>query len=74
LIPGLVDMHAHVAGDVLDEKGQPGDRWDREAGLSFLRTLLQFGVTTVSPRSRPSDDGRQRALTSIAMKRRCRSG
>ena len=47
LIPGLVDMHAHVAGDVLDEKGQPGDRWDREAGLSFLRTLLQFGVTTV---------------------------
>ena len=47
VIPGLIDMHAHVAGDVIDEKGQPGDRWDREAALSFLRTLLQFGVTTV---------------------------
>ena len=47
VIPGLVDMHAHVAGDVMDEKGEPGDRWDREVALSFLRTLLAFGVTTV---------------------------
>jgi imidazolonepropionase-like amidohydrolase len=47
LIPGLVDMHAHVAGDVMDENGEPGDRWEREVALSFLRTLLAFGVTTV---------------------------
>ena len=47
LIPGLVDMHAHVAGDVMNERGEPGDRWEREVALSFLRTLLAFGVTTV---------------------------
>jgi metallo-beta-lactamase class B len=46
-IPGLIDMHAHVAGDVLNEKGEPGDRWNRDVALSFLRTLLQFGVTTI---------------------------
>jgi len=47
VIPGLIDMHAHVAGDVISEKGEPGDRWDREVALSFLRSLLQIGVTTV---------------------------
>lgn len=47
VIPGLIDMHAHVAGDVINEKGEPGDRWEREVALSFLRTLLRFGVTTV---------------------------
>src|SRR5688572_2223731 len=47
LIPGLIDMHAHVAGDVMNEKGEPGDRWEREFALSFLRSLLAFGVTTV---------------------------
>jgi imidazolonepropionase-like amidohydrolase len=47
VIPGLIDMHAHVAGDVLNERGEPGDRWDREIALSFLRTFLQFGVTTI---------------------------
>src|SRR5262245_52723094 len=38
VMPGLIDMHAHVAGDVLNERGEPGDRWDREVALSFLRT------------------------------------
>jgi imidazolonepropionase-like amidohydrolase len=47
VMPGLIDMHAHVAGDVLNERGEPGDRWDREVALSFLRTFLQFGVTTI---------------------------
>jgi imidazolonepropionase-like amidohydrolase len=47
VLPGLIDMHAHVAGDVLNERGEPGDRWDREIALSCLRTFLQFGVTTV---------------------------
>ncbi len=47
IIPGLIDMHAHVAGDVLNERGEPGDRWDRGVALSFLRTFLQFGVTTI---------------------------
>ena len=47
VIPGLIDMHAHMAGDVLNEKGEPGDRWNRDIALSFLNTLLRFGVTTV---------------------------
>jgi imidazolonepropionase-like amidohydrolase/glyoxylase-like metal-dependent hydrolase (beta-lactamase superfamily II) len=47
LIPGLIDMHAHIAGDVMDENGEPGDRWERDLALSFLRLLLRFGVTTV---------------------------
>lgn len=47
VMPGLVDMHAHIAGDVLTEQGQPGDRWEREIALPFLRTFLQFGVTTI---------------------------
>lgn len=47
VIPGLIDMHAHIAGDIPNEKGEPGDRWNREVALSFLRTLLQFGVTTI---------------------------
>jgi len=47
VIPGLIDMHAHIAGDVLNEKGEPGDRWNREIALSFLRTFTKFGVTTI---------------------------
>jgi len=34
LIPGLIDMHAHVAGDVITENGEPGDRWERDLALS----------------------------------------
>lgn len=56
-IPGLVDMHAHVAGDVLNEKGEPGDRWDREVALSFLRTFLRFGVTTIRDPGAITADG-----------------
>ncbi|HKS21291.1 MAG TPA: subclass B3 metallo-beta-lactamase [Thermoanaerobaculia bacterium] len=47
LIPGLVDMHAHIAGDVMNEKGEPGDRWDRGVALVFLRDFQRFGVTTI---------------------------
>jgi len=47
VIPGLIDMHAHISGDVMNEKGEPGDRWDRDVALSFLGTFLRFGVTTI---------------------------
>ncbi|HEY6139466.1 MAG TPA: amidohydrolase family protein, partial [Thermoanaerobaculia bacterium] len=47
LIPGLIDMHAHIAGDVLNEKGEPGDRWDRAVALVFLRDFQRFGVTAI---------------------------
>jgi len=39
VIPGLIDMHAHVVGL------EP--RFNRKTTLPFLRTLLRFGVTTV---------------------------
>ncbi len=47
VIPGLIDMHAHMAGTLLDEKGQPEKKWNRDATMSFLKTMLRFGVTTV---------------------------
>ena len=47
LIPGLIDMHAHIAGDVMNEKGEPGDRWNRQVALVFLRDFQRFGVTTI---------------------------
>ena len=39
VIPGLIDMHAHIVGL------EP--RFNRDTTLPFLRTLLRFGVTTV---------------------------
>lgn len=47
VIPGLIDMHAHMAGTLLDEKGEPEKKWNRAATMSFLKTMLRFGVTTV---------------------------
>src|SRR4029079_10344314 len=47
LIPGLIDMHAHIAGDVLNEKGEPSDRWDRDVALVFLRVLRRFRGMTI---------------------------
>ena len=39
VIPGLIDMHAHLVG--LEQ------RFHRENALAFLRLFLKFGVTTV---------------------------
>ena len=42
VVPGFVDMHAHVLDHAVDAK-----RYDREATLRALRLLLAHGVTTV---------------------------
>lgn len=47
LIPGFVDMHAHVLFPPLDEAGRPLPSFDRETALALLRTLLLNGITTV---------------------------
>lgn len=47
IIPGLIDMHAHLLGLVWNEKGDLEDRWNRATTLSFMKTCLRFGVTTV---------------------------
>lgn len=36
-----------AACDVLNESGEPADRWDRGVAWSFLRMFLQFVVTTI---------------------------
>jgi metallo-beta-lactamase class B len=47
LIPGLIDMHAHVLLHPWNEQGQLEPRYDRAATLEHLKLFLRFGVTTV---------------------------
>ncbi|HXS97840.1 MAG TPA: amidohydrolase family protein [Candidatus Limnocylindrales bacterium] len=47
LMPGFVDMHAHVLFPPLGEDGRPLPSFDRETALALLRTLLFNGITTV---------------------------
>ncbi len=47
VVPGFVDMHAHVLFPPLDEDGRPLPWFDRETSLALLRTMLLHGITTV---------------------------
>ena len=47
VLPGFVDMHAHVLFPPLDDDGRPLPSFDRETSLALLRTLLFAGITTV---------------------------
>lgn len=47
VIPGLVDMHAHLFLHAWDENGHIRPRWDRGATLEMLRLFLEHGVTTI---------------------------
>jgi imidazolonepropionase-like amidohydrolase len=47
LMPGFVEMHAHVLFPPLDEAGRPLPSFDRETVLALLHTLLFNGITTV---------------------------
>jgi imidazolonepropionase-like amidohydrolase len=47
VVPGFVDMHAHVLFPPLDEDGRPLPWFDRDTALAMLRTLLHYGITTV---------------------------
>jgi imidazolonepropionase-like amidohydrolase len=47
LVPGFVDLHAHVMIHAWDEDGHVRPRWDRQGALEMLRLLLDHGVTTV---------------------------
>src|SRR5260370_3214518 len=46
VLPGFVDMHAHVLFPPLDDEGRPLPSLDRATSLELLRTLLLHGVTT----------------------------
>ncbi|MGZ3441762.1 MAG: amidohydrolase family protein, partial [Polyangia bacterium] len=47
VVPGFIDLHAHVMNHAWDERGQIRPRWDRAGALELLRMLLLYGVTTV---------------------------
>ncbi|MBV9497047.1 MAG: amidohydrolase family protein [Acidobacteria bacterium] len=47
VIPGLVDMHAHLLTHPWDEKGDLEPRWDRPSVKQMLATFLALGVTTI---------------------------
>ncbi len=47
LMPGFVEMHAHVLFPPLDEDGHPLPSFDRDTALALLRKLLFSGITTV---------------------------
>lgn len=47
VVPGFVDMHAHLLGSAWNEKGELEQRWNRQNTESYFRACLRFGVTTV---------------------------
>jgi imidazolonepropionase-like amidohydrolase len=47
VVPGFVDMHAHVLFPPLGDDGRPLPAYDRATSLALLRTLLLHGITTV---------------------------
>lgn len=47
LLPGFVEMHAHVLTHPWDEEGKLLPRFDRAATLGMLRLMLAHGITTV---------------------------
>jgi imidazolonepropionase-like amidohydrolase len=59
VLPGFIDMHAHVLFPPLDDDGRPLPSFDRETSLGLLRTLLLNGITTV----RDPGDATEAAVT-----------
>jgi imidazolonepropionase-like amidohydrolase len=60
VMPGLIDMHAHVTVIIFgDADGRPSSRqrYDRNVSEQVLRTLLAFGITTVRNAAAPSAEG-----------------
>ena len=59
VIPGLIDMHAHVTIFIAEEAdGGPSEyRYDRRVSEKVLQTLLAFGITTVRNPAAPAVEG-----------------
>ncbi len=59
LVPGFVDMHAHVTYLEWkpDGQGRPKGVFDRKTSEKTLKLLLAFGVTTVRNPAAPAEDG-----------------
>ena len=47
LVPGFIEMHAHLLSHPWDADGNLMPRFDRASTLQMLRLLLAHGITTV---------------------------
>jgi len=56
VIPGLIDMHAHVTVLPIDSNLAIIEEYDQEASFEALKTLLAFGITTVRNPAAPTND------------------
>ncbi|MEQ8238887.1 MAG: amidohydrolase family protein [Cyclobacteriaceae bacterium] len=57
VIPGLIDVHAHVTVLRFDQNLGISDKIDWEASLQSLKTMLQYGITTVRNVAAPTNEG-----------------
>ena len=56
VIPGLIDMHAHVTVIPVDSNLVVIEKYDQEASLEALKTMLAFGITTTRNPAAPTED------------------
>lgn len=56
-IPGLIDIHAHVTVLPIDSNKRLINKYEKEASLSSLKTMLSFGITTIRNPAAPTSDG-----------------
>ncbi len=57
IIPGLVDLHAHVTVLPLTSNGYLAESIDTNASFQSLKTILDYGITTVRNPAAPTSDG-----------------
>ncbi|MEM7352258.1 MAG: amidohydrolase family protein [Acidobacteriota bacterium] len=67
VMPGLIDLHAHVTVLPLQDDSSLADTIDVAASERLLETLLAFGITTVRNPAAPAEAG-------IALRERARAG
>ncbi|QQS35148.1 MAG: amidohydrolase family protein [Ignavibacteriales bacterium] len=56
VMPGLIDMHAHVTILPVDSNLVIIEKYDQEASLEALKTMLAFGITTTRNPAAPTGD------------------
>lgn len=56
VIPGLIDMHAHVTVLPIDSNLVVIEKYDKDASLEALKTMLAFGITTTRNPAAPTSD------------------
>ena len=57
LIPGIIDTHAHATVLSIDNNKNSNNKYDKEASLASLKTMLTYGITTIRNPAAPTADG-----------------